>query len=408
MSPQRARKLKDTCDLCSVSKIKCERQWPQCSRCEKLGHQCIYSPARRQGRPHPARKKAEKNSPELIRPPSQRSTNGANTTLSPTAPLVARNPIPGEKVKRVRGNNCGQSHRTEPCRTSHQPDVLLEYQSNKPGQQNPPILPFQDNIEWCNLPIYTTSLDTLLSPTESSNSRSTADSDITVDTHSTNSSRSDRSSNSISFECSDCTMLATDILQGLTTISTRSFPDSDLKGTTFDAELNTTSNAVKRLSAILICPCSENPDVGLLCIAVSTAILDVYQNLLERCTEPAPPTPPTTNSTSNGPCNTVEWLNSVSLIQSMISNSNDSRLQDEVASRKLVQQSIVRRVLEDLPKAANVVLQLERRYSSANPTAAEGKDANEGMASLLPAMAIEQRVRLKDIVQKATGLLGAC
>ncbi|KAI4184577.1 MAG: hypothetical protein L6R41_004652 [Letrouitia leprolyta] len=203
-------------------------------------------------------------------------------------------------------------------------------------------------------------------------------------------------------------MLATDILQGLTTISTRSFPDSDLKGTTFDAELNTTSNAVKRLSAILICPCSENPDVGLLCIAVSTAILDVYQNLLERCTEPAPPTPPTTNSTSNGPCNTVEWLNSVSLIQSMISNSNDSRLQDEVASRKLVQQSIVRRVLEDLPKAANVVLQLERRYSSANPTAAEGKDANEGMASLLPAMAIEQRVRLKDIVQKATGLLGAC
>ena len=47
-----APKLKDSCDRCSASKIRCTKEKPSCARCEKMGYTCFYSPARRVGRPH--------------------------------------------------------------------------------------------------------------------------------------------------------------------------------------------------------------------------------------------------------------------------------------------------------------------------------------------------------------------
>jgi hypothetical protein len=51
----RATKLKDSCDMCSASKVKCDKEKPTCVRCKKLGYPCFYSPTRRMGRPHPHR-----------------------------------------------------------------------------------------------------------------------------------------------------------------------------------------------------------------------------------------------------------------------------------------------------------------------------------------------------------------
>ncbi|PHH66068.1 hypothetical protein CDD81_593 [Ophiocordyceps australis] len=51
-----ARKLKDSCDLCSASKLRCDKQKPTCARCAGLGQACSYSPARRAGRPHRVRR----------------------------------------------------------------------------------------------------------------------------------------------------------------------------------------------------------------------------------------------------------------------------------------------------------------------------------------------------------------
>lgn len=49
---QQTQKLKDSCDKCSTSKIRCTKEKPSCARCEKMGYTCFYSPARRVGRPH--------------------------------------------------------------------------------------------------------------------------------------------------------------------------------------------------------------------------------------------------------------------------------------------------------------------------------------------------------------------
>ncbi|CAG8893138.1 unnamed protein product [Penicillium egyptiacum] len=63
-------KLKDSCDKCSASKVRCTKEKPCCTRCDKLGYTCFYSPARRAGRPYRSRKQFSegKDSEESNRP----------------------------------------------------------------------------------------------------------------------------------------------------------------------------------------------------------------------------------------------------------------------------------------------------------------------------------------------------
>lgn len=43
-------RLKDSCTACAASKVRCGREKPVCSRCERRGDHCEYTPARRVGR----------------------------------------------------------------------------------------------------------------------------------------------------------------------------------------------------------------------------------------------------------------------------------------------------------------------------------------------------------------------
>ncbi|KAI0842125.1 hypothetical protein F5Y06DRAFT_306974 [Hypoxylon sp. FL0890] len=58
MQSSSRQKLKDSCDICSASKVRCDKQKPVCARCASLNYQCLYSPARRAGRPHRVRRRA--------------------------------------------------------------------------------------------------------------------------------------------------------------------------------------------------------------------------------------------------------------------------------------------------------------------------------------------------------------
>ncbi|KAL6856713.1 hypothetical protein J3F83DRAFT_751570 [Trichoderma novae-zelandiae] len=60
-----ARKLKDSCDPCSASKLRCNKQKPTCARCASLNQPCSYSPARRAGRPHRVRDKSQQQCVEM-------------------------------------------------------------------------------------------------------------------------------------------------------------------------------------------------------------------------------------------------------------------------------------------------------------------------------------------------------
>ena len=48
--PKKPSKLRQTCDACSETKVKCDKRSPRCGRCARLSYECVYSPARRIGK----------------------------------------------------------------------------------------------------------------------------------------------------------------------------------------------------------------------------------------------------------------------------------------------------------------------------------------------------------------------
>ncbi|PYH92047.1 hypothetical protein BO71DRAFT_485745 [Aspergillus ellipticus CBS 707.79] len=55
-------KLRNSCDLCYVMKLRCTREKPTCSRCRKNAAVCAYSPTKRPGRPRRGIGKANQTS----------------------------------------------------------------------------------------------------------------------------------------------------------------------------------------------------------------------------------------------------------------------------------------------------------------------------------------------------------
>lgn len=99
-SSTRKIKLKDSCDVCSASKVRCTKEKPVCKRCEKFGYHCLYSPARRVGRPY---RPCSTQSPVITTqdsnsPPKYDVTNAPITSqqpwLSPIATDISIEEVP--------------------------------------------------------------------------------------------------------------------------------------------------------------------------------------------------------------------------------------------------------------------------------------------------------------------------
>ncbi len=54
-------KLRDSCNACAVSKLKCSKEKPECARCAKRGQRCEYFATRRAGRKHEPRPRQQDN-----------------------------------------------------------------------------------------------------------------------------------------------------------------------------------------------------------------------------------------------------------------------------------------------------------------------------------------------------------
>ncbi|KAL8801765.1 MAG: hypothetical protein Q9182_004237 [Xanthomendoza sp. 2 TL-2023] len=363
MTPQRAKKLKETCDSCSASKVKCEKQWPQCSRCENLGYPCFYSPARRKGRPHPTI-----------------TVDGRNKSADP-----AERPSKQRKIEHEHDQTLPQAFSPRSDEISNVANAIDAFQQRQHSLQgesainrlpDPPQTYQQENSAFQDTSSFTTNTSSPTTFSPFTRASTTGSSTSIEDEPTTQSVKSSYDNNNDS-DCPDCAFLAMQSLQHLTTASSATplfptpshpFPHQDI---TFETRLHTISTALKRLSAILICPCSRNPDVGLLTAALCAAILDSYWSILQNCFNSVSPSPPS--------------------MDGLLLVGNGSN-----------QQAIVQRVLEELPKAANVVMQFTRRYSG---TGALTMDGSEDVSLLLPTLAVGQKTRLKDMIDKATSLL---
>ncbi|CAP93644.1 hypothetical protein E8E15_009243 [Penicillium rubens] len=125
-------KLKDSCDKCSASKLRCTKEKPFCTRCDKLGYTCFYSPARRAGRPYRSRNQLpeDRDSEESNRP----SASHITTThfVDESARLYSR--FNGSSIPIGATSNISNSDST-PCNNKTakpDPNIAKDYDSSDP------------------------------------------------------------------------------------------------------------------------------------------------------------------------------------------------------------------------------------------------------------------------------------
>ncbi|KAL1991800.1 hypothetical protein VTN49DRAFT_5108 [Thermomyces lanuginosus] len=403
--PQTRQKLKDTCDMCSASKVKCSKEKPVCARCEKLGYPCFYSPARRMGRPHPPRKSVAS---------AQRSSNPASPELSARSWVRSNDeaelrPDGQRPAKRRSIGSMGISSRQSEVSSN---DNNSENQSNNSTFQPSPrtdnldfqnfilpqdlhvndlddtgVLSFDDDLSR----VSTNDMDSLLfTPEEStfqfqSTPKSTSNMnpysmslfkelEMPPNSAATGLNASINNDNlftpNVELDCATVAMGLLQKLNDLASLCRSTATDSPPPAT--DMFIKTITSSTKRISTILVCPCSSKMEVGLLAAAVCAAILDVYELVLRKQSQCDASSSKVNQTSSNG-ANAEE--------------SNDSNNPSR---------NTTMRILEELPQMANLVIQFARRYS--RPGAVESSSAN----FLLPSLASSLKARLKSLTHEAT------
>ena len=305
--------LKDTCDMCSASKVKCDKQKPICGRCERLEYPCFFSPARRV-RKH--RYNPGLSSKKGRRAVAEPSTEPESLSASRDGSITANSPASDEMVD-------------PSLRSGREGTISTEFAESYPAS-----LPGDSGMVLPEASGHDSSSSGVLLP--------------------------DRRGPSSQ---SDCTAHAISVLQQINLVicenlTTRS-PLDQGSPLSLDGLIETASMAIKHVSAMLICPCSARIDTGLMAATVCTAILDIYEMILQQ-SKPSEQLSPSTKRLSR--CQHDE-------------NSSTMRL------------------LGELPKAAKLMTQFTKRYSQ----------ENEGSLKELPGeLATSVTTRLRSLIDEVT------
>ncbi|KAH8691647.1 hypothetical protein BGW36DRAFT_363974 [Talaromyces proteolyticus] len=369
------RKLKDTCDMCSASKVKCDKRKPLCSRCERLGYPCFYSPARRlpkrrhsQQRPNssstshgesPNRGLLQKGflveSTETIKDKSisrlktdfsrQLATSRLPTqpqgqeVQDPSLPAVESDMLYGEAAKGKPGME--RSIVSENFTTLF--DSRFEFHHPLTMSINDPIIQFPNGASPTNM---------YLRGNSCINCRHAAPPETPTN--------------------SDCVSAALGILQNIDMYKLRkpvfcTGGESPLAGIPPNM---IAAASIKRISSMLICSCSMKVDIGLLVAAICTSLLDQMQVILRGLSELSrPPTcflesDKTSKDTSG---NTIGKSGSVSNNRQAEKNicGHGVRRHDNhrLNNSHHDGEKHMMQLIEELPRVANVVAQFTQRYS---------------------------------------------
>ncbi|CAD6503071.1 BgTH12-02741 [Blumeria graminis f. sp. triticale] len=362
-------KLKDSCDMCSASKVRCNKQKPVCDRCERLGCSCFYSPARRVGRPYPRRSTTSlqpsvqssrhdweclKNTTSLTleQELSNYPESTVNKSNAPTAAFESKDDINGISYHGASEN----SRRVSAICTE---SLLGEYA----GLDPPDFAATLNSSSPCTQD-FSHSVHSKLSPPSFQHQTSP---DLFLDKI----LQSDICSSSL-----DCASVAMQTLIQLdlnekAQISMNlacSFESWDL-----DATTKTVMKALRKVTTILICPCSDTSEVGLLVASVCLAVLDVLSILINKLAI----------------CRSQNFLTSLGLVPTEHSQGRAEPHIDYSESETINKWFAVRKFLAELPRVSKVMLHFANRYSASS--------GDFCVSEVLPALAIHVRDRVHAI-----------
>ncbi|KAK3381203.1 hypothetical protein B0H63DRAFT_560926 [Podospora didyma] len=232
-------KLKDSCDPCSTSKVKCTKEKPICARCDKFGHRCYYSPARRIGRPH--------------RPPNANTNNTGTSSSSSSSSSLLQHQHQNQKPP------------ISPSHSTHHQSGSRSSRSTPPPPLPPPISWASSASSSSNSPSAIIDISTAMPYIESSPPQ-IADSHTCLLLQDPPSPAPDTAIP----DTSNCHGLLLGII-GANLNSNK--PPSLTEASSF------ITSSVTTLSRVLICPCSQDLDVALLAVAGCNVVLDVVDDL---------------------------------------------------------------------------------------------------------------------------------
>ncbi|KAJ5617993.1 hypothetical protein N7537_003107 [Penicillium hordei] len=312
-SPLQTPKLKDSCDKCSASKVRCTREKPFCSRCDKLGYTCFYSPARRAGRPYRSK---------------NQFSEGMNSEES--NPLSARD-----------------------ITTTQFVDESAKLYSRFNGSATPA------NVT-SNIPIPNS--------TPFNNQAAQAD-PITAKSHDVSDP--------------DCLLVVLEIFSELEVSAEQLRRVLPVDASPLNAVAQTITAAFHRLSGILICPCSQRAEVGMLVSAICMSITDIHAMAISNFAKDQPP---------------AGLLSQPTPWEIPVVGFNRSTEHDATAMQ----------IFTELSELARLILQLTERYNEG-----DGASNWEGLGcrpelptDIMAGMATFLSERLQQITNDATYWLG--
>lgn len=419
-----SQKLKDSCDMCSSSKVKCNKEKPVCSRCRKLGYPCFYSPARRIGRPHPNRRTISRKSPEarptLSRRQSAINTSGPNTPEDSQLPCqdsrlsldtqpsifdenecssavtYGPNPIHWLDDMYMSAGRLGETGTTTTSAINWGSylfnDDFDQKQSMNIPQSPPPDFDhfnFSDALnsdpQW--LHSLQPQVDSSFMPLEFTLPQSISQGSSAVVSEALEIHTGDQTPISDSTE-PDCVIGAIDILRRLQ--ASNKFSIETLNSTReqeLPGRVQTAAWAIHRLSTILVCPCSRKMYVGILVATVCMMIMDVYDSLFHRSHNRKAGGKTMSQAQSMEPGLSLDLnVEHNECIITECAASTDFESDEGEAHMSSVH------ILEELSKLANVVMQFARRYKG---------DARAQPAGTLSALADSLKLRLRSVTNEA-------
>ena len=337
-------KLKNTCDMCAASKVMCDKMKPICGRCERLRYPCFYSPARRV----PKRRRC-----------IQSISSGNKSEVTELSPEL------------------------EPSIVDTDESVTSKFKA----LDDSGIFNFGDEMnglngfEWLSSTFSVDDTSLFLQNDYNHDKGESATMESVP-----NGSECGQSSSSKDFG-SDCASIAMNILQHLNTTNMKELatttPFGGTQSSTIDALVNTASTNIKRVSTMLICPCSGNTDVGLLVAAVCAAILDTYELVLRN----------SIRSKTISSSTEEHGGDERTLVNSTVGDVEQMDICTEALQDGSKEKAAIMQILEELPRVANLITQFTKRY---------GQDAEECATDLPQALAASMTCRLKAVIDEVT------
>ena len=352
------KRSKDTCDMCSSSKVKCDKKRPVCGRCNRLDYPCFYSPARRI-RKHPL----DDHSPT----PSAGQQQQQQILGAPSTNVIGDESL---------STSSSASDDFAFGRDNNVPHSLSVHSNFTPAFSTPnTIFP---------------SLTTINKEITSTKRRRSTPKPSTPECQQSPGSSDPKV---------DCATTAMDLLQNLDRTSLKTLSTSTSSNAivtaSLEAVIKEASVAIGRTSIILVCPCSRKADIRLLAAGVCSALLDVYQTFLsanaaENISDHHPA------SARNGQRSTASRFNERTLDGAIIDSSHRGASTPQYSG--LQGKTPIMRILGELARIADLVTLFRNRYS-------KEEDEESSSRDLLKALLASMTSRLKIMIDDFTHLL---